>query len=76
MKIKRYKRAQRLIGFYRNNFGYTKPFRVLIDGTFSQAALINRINLREQMGKYLNEETELATTSCVIKELGWLTFGG
>jgi len=69
MKIKRYKRAQRLIGFYRNNFGYTKPYRVLVDGTFSQAALVNRINLREQMAKYLNEETELATTSCVIKEL-------
>jgi U3 small nucleolar RNA-associated protein 23 len=71
MKIKRYKRAQRLIGFYRNNFGYTtKPYRVLVDGTFCQAALTNRINLREQVSKYLNEETELATTSCVLKELG------
>ncbi len=71
MKIKRYKRAQRLIGFYRNNFGFTKPYRVLVDGTFCQAALTNRINLREQVSKYLNEETELATTSCVLKELGW-----
>jgi len=69
MKIKRYKRAQRLLGFYRHNFGFQIPFRILLDGTFCQAALDNKINLMEQMPKYLNCPVELCTTGCVLKEL-------
>ncbi len=70
MKIRRYKRAQRIIGFYRHRFGFKPPYRVLVDGTFSKAALDNRINLREQLFNYLSGETEIVTTACVLKELG------
>uniref|UniRef100_A0A914CCS5 rRNA-processing protein UTP23 homolog n=1 Tax=Acrobeloides nanus TaxID=290746 RepID=A0A914CCS5_9BILA len=69
MKIKRYKRAQRILTFFRYNFGYAPPFTVLLDGTFCQAALQNKVNLREQMPKYMAEETEMVTSSCVINEL-------
>lgn len=69
MKIKRYKRAQRLISLFRYNFGFIPPFRVLLDGTFAMAALTNKINLREQMPKYLCEEVEMCVTPCILEEL-------
>uniref|UniRef100_A0A0M3IP47 rRNA-processing protein UTP23 homolog n=1 Tax=Ascaris lumbricoides TaxID=6252 RepID=A0A0M3IP47_ASCLU len=69
MKVKRYKRAQRVLTVYRYNFGFEAPFRVLLDGTFAMAALKNKINLREQMPKYLNEEVEMCVTKCVLHEL-------
>lgn len=45
-------------------------FRVLVDGTFCNAALANKINLREQLPKYLGGDVEIATTKCVLAELG------
>ncbi|VDK42458.1 unnamed protein product [Anisakis simplex] len=69
MKVKRYKRAQRILTVYRHNFGFNPPYRVLMDGTFAMAALQNKINLREQMPKYLNEEVEICVTKCVLNEL-------
>lgn len=70
MKVKRLKRAARVLTFYRYNFGYHPPHSVLLDGTFCQAALQNKINLREQMPKYLAEpQVEMFTTECVMNEL-------
>ncbi|VDM99417.1 unnamed protein product [Thelazia callipaeda] len=69
MKVKRYKRAKRILSVYRHNFGLQPPYRVLLDGTFALAALQNKINLREQMPKYLNDEVDICVTSCVLKEL-------
>ncbi|OZC08004.1 hypothetical protein X798_05000 [Onchocerca flexuosa] len=69
MKVKRYKRAKRIISIYRHNFGFEPPYQVLLDGTFAMAALQNKINLREQMPKYLNAEVDIRVTNCVLKEL-------
>uniref|UniRef100_A0A0N5AQQ7 rRNA-processing protein UTP23 homolog n=1 Tax=Syphacia muris TaxID=451379 RepID=A0A0N5AQQ7_9BILA len=69
MKIKRYKRVKRLVSIFRNNFDFKPPYRVLIDGTFAMAALNNKINLREQMPKYLCEEVVICVTPCVLAEL-------
>ncbi|VDD95126.1 unnamed protein product [Enterobius vermicularis] len=69
MKIRRYKRAQRQISVFRYNFGFSPPFRILIDGTFAVAALANKINLREQLPKYLAEEVIICVTPCVLAEL-------
>ncbi|CAG9533842.1 unnamed protein product [Cercopithifilaria johnstoni] len=69
MKVKRYKRAKRIISIYRHNFSLESPYKVLLDGTFAMAALQNKINLREQMPKYLNAEVDMRVTSCVLKEL-------
>uniref|UniRef100_A0A915PVD6 rRNA-processing protein UTP23 homolog n=1 Tax=Setaria digitata TaxID=48799 RepID=A0A915PVD6_9BILA len=52
-----------------HNFGLQPPYQVLLDGTFALAALQNKINLREQMPKYLNAEVDIRVTSCVLKEL-------
>jgi len=39
MKIKRAKKAERILNFYRHNFGHRPPFQILIDGTFCHACL-------------------------------------
>ncbi|XP_072530983.1 rRNA-processing protein UTP23 homolog [Salminus brasiliensis] len=69
MKIKRQKQAKKNISFYKYNFGFREPFQILIDGTFCQAALKNKIQIREQMPKYFMGEVQLCTTNCALKEL-------
>ncbi|MEQ2212616.1 hypothetical protein XENOCAPTIV_002440 [Xenoophorus captivus] len=56
MKIKRQKQAKKTISFYKYNFSFREPFQILIDGTFCQAALKNKIQIKEQMPKYLMGE--------------------
>lgn len=73
MKVKRLKKASRVLNFFRYQYGFNLPYKILLDGTFCQAALQFKINLREQIPKYLKSlETELLTTSCVLHELGIL----
>ncbi|XP_053569173.1 rRNA-processing protein UTP23 homolog [Bombina bombina] len=69
MKITRQKHAKKILSFYRYNFGFREPYQVLLDGTFCQAALKNKIQIKEQLPKYLMGEVQLCTTHCVIKEL-------
>ncbi|KAM6376509.1 rRNA-processing protein UTP23 homolog [Alca torda] len=69
MKLKRQKHAKKNMGFYKNNFHVQEPFQVLLDGTFCQAALRNKIQIREQLPGYLGGATQLCTTRCVLKEL-------
>ncbi|XP_019958002.1 rRNA-processing protein UTP23 homolog [Paralichthys olivaceus] len=69
MKIKRQKQAKKNISFYKYNFSFRQPFQILLDGTFCQAALKNKIQIKEQMPKYLMGEVQLCTTNCALKEL-------
>ncbi|KAM6410778.1 rRNA-processing protein UTP23 homolog [Pluvialis apricaria] len=69
MKLTRQKHAKKNMGFYRHNFHFREPFQVLLDGTFCQAALRNKIQIREQLPGYLGGSTQLCTTRCVLKEL-------
>ncbi|XP_041867444.1 rRNA-processing protein UTP23 homolog [Melanotaenia boesemani] len=69
MKIKRQKQAKKTISFYKYNFNFREPFQILIDGTFCQAALKNKIQIKEQLPKYLMGEVQLCTTNCALKEL-------
>ncbi|XP_074001741.1 rRNA-processing protein UTP23 homolog [Numenius arquata] len=69
MKVKRQKHAKKNMGFYKHNFHFREPFQVLLDGTFCQAALRNKIQIREQLPGYLGGATQLCTTRCVLKEL-------
>lgn len=68
MRINRYKRVQRHLTFYKNVFGFRPPFQILVDGTFCAAALKYKINIREQMPKYLCDDVKLCTTVCAIAE--------
>ncbi|XP_014675395.1 PREDICTED: rRNA-processing protein UTP23 homolog [Priapulus caudatus] len=69
MKLKRQKHAKRILSFYKTHFNIQAPFQVLLDGTFSQAALRGKININEQLPKYIGPGVKLATTSCVLQEL-------
>lgn len=69
MKITRQKHAKKHLSFFRNNFGVREPYQILLDGTFCQAVLRGRIQLRDQLPRYLMGETQLCTTRCVLKEL-------
>ncbi|KAG7225439.1 hypothetical protein INR49_027433, partial [Caranx melampygus] len=62
MKIKRQKQAKKNTSFYKYNFNFRQPFQILIDGTFCQAALKNKIQIKEQIPKYLMGEVQLCTT--------------
>ncbi|GLV45700.1 uncharacterized protein CBL_02720 [Carabus blaptoides fortunei] len=78
MKIRRHKKVHKHINFYVNNFGFRQPFQVLIDGTFCLAALKNKVNIQDQLPKYLQAELKLLTTPCVVletEELGPKVFG-
>ena len=78
MKIKRQKKVQRTLDFYKHNFGHHPPYQMLIDGTFAVACLNMKINIKEQMPKYIGQEVKLLTTKCAIVEaelLGPAVFG-
>lgn len=69
MKITRLKKAQKSLAFFANNYKFRQPYQVLIDGTFSFAALQNKFNITDQLPKYFQSETKLLTTQCVILEM-------
>uniref|UniRef100_UPI0035902A5A rRNA-processing protein UTP23 homolog n=1 Tax=Myxine glutinosa TaxID=7769 RepID=UPI0035902A5A len=72
MKIKRIKHLKQYLSFYKNNFGFREPYLILLDGTFCQAALESKIQIKEQLPKYFGGEVQLCTTTCVIHELSLL----
>ncbi|KAL5016847.1 hypothetical protein ScPMuIL_006436 [Solemya velum] len=78
MKVKRQKHVRKVIIFYRNNFGLQPPYKILIDGTFCKAALHFKLNISEQLPKYLDSEVVFYTTNCVLAEcesFGTLLYG-
>lgn len=68
MKIKRYKKSERYMTIYKNDFGFREPYQVLLDGTFCQVALAHKVNIQDQLPKYLSGQCKLLTTACVIEE--------
>lgn len=68
MGIKRQKQVRKSLAFYKKNFGYSPPYYVLVDGTFCRAALKQKINIREQLPKYLEAEVNICTTQCILDE--------
>lgn len=78
MKVKRQKHVRKILTFYKSYFGYHSPYEVLVDGTFCRAALNDKLNISEQLPKYLDAEVKLCTTRCVLAEceaLGSLLYG-
>jgi len=56
------------MSLYKNNFGFREPYQVLLDGTFCQVALDHKVNIQDQLPKYLGGQCKLLTTACVIEE--------
>jgi len=68
MKLKRQKRVAKILKYFQLNFGFRKPWNLVIDGTLCVACLDNKVNLRDQMPKYL-DEVKMITTGCCITEM-------
>ncbi|XP_003745606.1 rRNA-processing protein UTP23 homolog [Galendromus occidentalis] len=75
MRINRNKRAQKNLAFYLRHFqlGERQRYFVLVDGTFCQAALKHRVNIKEQIDKYFRCDVTLCTTACAVLETQKLT---
>ena len=69
MKYKRQKKVQRILKFFKVNYGHHPPFQLLIDGTFTRACLLRKVNIKEQIPHYLGEEVKIITTRCCLLEL-------
>lgn len=78
MKVKRLRRFRKTLDFFKNNYNFRTPYQVVVDGTFCSSALKCKINLKEQLPKFLEAEVKFCTTACVIIELeslGPATYG-
>ncbi|XP_078482001.1 rRNA-processing protein UTP23 homolog [Ciona intestinalis] len=69
MKIKRQKQARSALNIYKHIFKFHEPYLVLADGTFCQAALKAKIQIKDHISKYLNTTVKCCTTRCVLAEL-------
>jgi len=69
MKVKRQKRVMKILKYFHLNFGFRRPFNMLIDGTFCAGCLEAKVNIKEQMPKYIGEGVKLVTTGCCITEI-------
>ena len=67
-KVKRRNQVKKMLFFYKTNFGFEPPYKVLIDGTFCKEALVYKVNIREQLPKYLEADARLLTTACAKAE--------
>ncbi|XP_014086515.1 rRNA-processing protein UTP23 homolog [Bactrocera oleae] len=68
MKIARFKKAHKTLNFFATNFEYREPYQILVDATFCQIALQNKVIIEEQIKKYFQSTIKLVTTQCVILE--------
>eukprot|EP01117_Protostelium_nocturnum_P004444 TRINITY_DN1601_c0_g1_i1.p1 TRINITY_DN1601_c0_g1~~TRINITY_DN1601_c0_g1_i1.p1 ORF type:complete len:284 (-),score=129.14 TRINITY_DN1601_c0_g1_i1:267-1118(-) len=70
MGAKTKKRVRKKLQFYRANFGLEAPYSVIVDASFCKTALDYKINLKEDLAKFLDGERAYPTTSsCVVTEL-------
>lgn len=53
MKYKRGKLARRNLTFYRINFNYFAPYRVLVDGTFIKACEDRKIDIKPRVEEWM-----------------------
>ncbi|KAJ1606126.1 putative tRNA synthetase class II, partial [Cryptosporidium canis] len=81
------KQVKRIIKYYKINYGFEEPYRLLskltllvcgqetdirLDGTFIMAALKNKIHIKEQLPKILNGKATPIVTDCIFKEIEML----
>lgn len=67
MRVKRNRRARKALRFYELHFGIRPQFKIILDGTFLNAA--GNMELHELFPKFLLAETVLCVTNCIVAEL-------
>ena len=53
MKVKRLRAVKKTLNFYKNNYSFAPPYRILVDGTFCHTALKVKVNVANELPKYL-----------------------
>ena len=69
MRLKRVKRARKIVSFFRSAHGFKPPYDVLLDGTAIQAALNNNLALPDALPKVLGGKVRLLVPRAVVAEL-------
>ncbi|KAF8069611.1 UTP23 [Scenedesmus sp. PABB004] len=70
MRRKKQKHTRRSVSFYKINYGFREPFKVLLDGNFLHACLAaNMGHLQELLARLVGGEVRLFTTPCISGEL-------
>ena len=67
MKIKRAKKVSKILSYFKQNFGFHSPYLILIDGTFCAGCLTAKVNIKDQLPKWVAE-----TFLKFIHEVTWL----
>ena len=69
MRLKRLKRARKVVSFFRSVGNFKPPFNVLVDGTAIQTALNAHVVLEEALPKVLGDKVQLLVPKAVVAEL-------
>jgi len=69
MRLKRAKRARKIISFFRSAHGFKPPFDVLLDGTAIQASINHNVMLAEELPKILGGRCNLLVPRAIVAEL-------
>lgn len=69
MKIKRYKQVRKYCAYYKLNFKFRAPYRIVLDKELLQAAVIGKVLLRDQIPKLMQAETKIFITRCILEDL-------
>ena len=56
MKIKRAKKVSKILSYFKQNFGFHSPYLILIDGTFCAGCLTAKVNIKDQLPKWVAED--------------------
>ncbi|VDP78027.1 unnamed protein product [Echinostoma caproni] len=69
MKIKRLKGYKRILEAYSRHFGLpVDPLEVFVDSTFANQALLNKLNITDQLEATFKLPIKLVTSTCTISE--------
>lgn len=61
--------ALKVLRFYRVNFGYEPPYRVLLDADMIQTSISNNLYIKNTLPNLLNATAYVVVTACVVRTL-------
>lgn len=61
MKVKVGKQIKRVFQFYRINFRFAQPFKVIVDGSFIKYCVDKKIDLKDKIEKITGGRTYIST---------------
>lgn len=69
MRITRHKAFKKALRFYKAAFDFVDPFHVILDPTFLDSAVVEKLDLKSDLSSYLSGRVTPMVTSCVMCHL-------